>query len=212
MRVYLAGPMTGYKDFNFPAFAEAAARWRDAGHEVVSPAEMDDGDTTQPWTYYLRRDLREIVDVDAVAVLPDWQESKGATLEVTVAQGLDIPVLDAMTMGTYHEPVSAEALRLVYGPRAASYGHPTEDFGRAGRMWGAILGLPDVSPEKVGLCMAALKISREVNRPGRDNRVDMAGYAETLEKIALRRAEDARPAPPLQANDNLADWLIGHGS
>jgi len=84
--------------------------------------------------------------------------------------------------------VLREADRLVHGDRGDDYGHPLDDFGRTGRMWGAILDIPDVSAEKVGLCLAALKLSREANRPKRDNRVDLAGYAETLEMIVQRRA------------------------
>lgn len=77
-----------------------------------------------------------------------------------------------------------EAHSLVHGDRGENYGHPVDDFTRIGRMWAAILDMPDVTPEQVGLCMIALKLSREANLPKRDNRVDIAGYAETLDMIA----------------------------
>lgn len=38
-RVYLAGPMTGIADYNFPAFNAAAARLRAVGFDVVNPAD-----------------------------------------------------------------------------------------------------------------------------------------------------------------------------
>ena len=38
-RVYLAGPMRHYKNFNQEAFIEGARRLREAGHEVWSPYE-----------------------------------------------------------------------------------------------------------------------------------------------------------------------------
>ena len=46
MKIYIAGPMSGYEDLNYPAFAQTAAVLRNAGHEVVSPAELnpDSGD------------------------------------------------------------------------------------------------------------------------------------------------------------------------
>ena len=73
-----------------------------------------------------------------------------------------------------------EAHRLVHGDRGADYGSPLDDFTRTARMWSAILGAY-VSAEQVGLCMIALKISRQCNKPKRDNMVDVAGYAETVE-------------------------------
>jgi hypothetical protein len=77
-----------------------------------------------------------------------------------------------------------EAYELVHSDRGRDYGPPWLDFTRTGRMWGAILGLPDaVPPEQVALCMIAMKISRECNRPKRDNRVDIAGYVETLDMV-----------------------------
>jgi hypothetical protein len=87
------------------------------------------------------------------------------------------------------ETILQEAQRLVHGDRGQDYGHPIEDFTRTGRIMGAILGIPDVPPEKVALCMIAVKISREVNRDKRDNRVDMAGYAETLDMVRQRQRE-----------------------
>lgn len=83
--------------------------------------------------------------------------------------------------------ILSEAASLVHGDRGANYGHPIHDFTRTGRMWGAILGIPDVPPEKVALCMIAVKMSRECNSSKRDNAVDIAGYAETLAMVRDRQ-------------------------
>jgi len=79
-----------------------------------------------------------------------------------------------------HESALLEAQGLVHGDRNAAYGSPLEDFRRTAKMWSAILGV-EVLPEKVGLCMIAIKISRECNKHKRDNLVDVAGYAECVE-------------------------------
>jgi hypothetical protein len=39
IRVYVAGPMTGIKDFNYPAFNAVAASLREAGYLIENPAE-----------------------------------------------------------------------------------------------------------------------------------------------------------------------------
>ena len=82
--------------------------------------------------------------------------------------------------------VLLEAQKLVHGDRNADYGHPLDDFARTARMWSAILGV-EVSPEQVGLCKVAVKISRQCNRPKRDNLVDGAGYFETVSMVLEER-------------------------
>ena len=206
MKVYIAGPMTGIEDYNFPAFHEAAAKWRALGHEVFNPAETDNGDTTNEWEYYMKKDIAMLLQSDAVALLPGWEKSKGATLEVTIATHLGLKIYDAETFDPIdpkmkivnlqgHDSALVEALMLVHGDRQESYGHPIEDFTRTGRMWGAILGIPDIDPRIVAIMMAAVKISREVHKPKRDNRVDLAGYAETAEMVAQKQAELKQSEP-----------------
>jgi hypothetical protein len=80
------------------------------------------------------------------------------------------------------ETTLQEAQRLVHGERQGDYGHPLDDFSRTAAMWSAILSVP-ISAEQVGLCMMAVKISRQCNRPKRDNMVDAAGYAETVQMV-----------------------------
>ena len=81
-----------------------------------------------------------------------------------------------------HKSILTEAQQLVHGDRDTSYGHPLDGFERTAKMWSAILGI-DVRPEQVGLCMIAVKLSRECHRQKRDNLVDIAGYAETVEWV-----------------------------
>ena len=80
------------------------------------------------------------------------------------------------------ESILEEAKRIVHGDRGENYGHPFEDFSRTAKIWSAILGI-NIEPEQVALCMVGVKISREVNRPKRDNIVDGAGYFETLDMV-----------------------------
>ena len=93
MMLYIAGPMSRLPEFNYPAFHEAAARLREAGFQVVNPA--DGHDITKPLPAYdvmLAGALRKSLDCDAVAVLPGWEDSHGARLEVHVAEALGRPV------------------------------------------------------------------------------------------------------------------------
>ena len=89
--IYLSGPMNGYPDHNFAAFAEAREDLRDRGLKVVCPAEAGQ---VEGWTWeqYLRRDLiLMLLDCDALVALPGWEASKGANLEIYVAQRIGMP-------------------------------------------------------------------------------------------------------------------------
>jgi hypothetical protein len=94
VKVYISGPMSGYVDFNRPAFHAAAYRLRAKGYDVVNPAELDE--THPMWegathAEFLRRDIRLLVDCDLIYLLPGWKHSKGATGEKYVADlcGID---------------------------------------------------------------------------------------------------------------------------
>lgn len=91
MRVYLSGPMAGLPEHNFPAFHAHAKKLREAGYDVVNPAEIDNAGKT--WEGCLRADLREMCTCDAIALMPGWETSKGANLELHVAHRLGMKVL-----------------------------------------------------------------------------------------------------------------------
>lgn len=78
--------------------------------------------------------------------------------------------------------VMAESEALIYGDRQEAYGSATTNMTNIAKGWEVILGT-DVSPEKIALCMAWLKICRQVNKPQRDNLVDCCGYIGLVEKI-----------------------------
>lgn len=75
-----------------------------------------------------------------------------------------------------------QAEQAVYSDRAADYGTVTDNFGNTAKLWSAILD-KEITPEQVGLCMVALKISRQKFKFKLDNLIDIAGYAATLEKL-----------------------------
>lgn len=116
-KVYLAGPMTGYNKFNFPAFDFWRQFLVNAGHEVFSPAENDrrllgkdifwtpgDGDHDGAWKYWTipnAPDLRKMLGDDlqwiaqnatAIAMMPGWEKSSGANAEWALAKALGLKI------------------------------------------------------------------------------------------------------------------------
>ena len=97
LTIYISGPMSGYPDFNFPAFRTVAKRWREDGHTVVNPAEINADDPARSWEDCIRRDLRELLGCNAIALLPGWLQSRGANIEVQVARALQMAFYDAVS-------------------------------------------------------------------------------------------------------------------
>lgn len=90
-KTYVAGPMTGLPDLNFPAFHARAAELRALGHEVINPAEINP-DKSMSWRECMRTDIAALVFCDAIDLLPGWQASDGATLEHHIADRLGLKV------------------------------------------------------------------------------------------------------------------------
>jgi nucleoside 2-deoxyribosyltransferase len=101
--LYLAGPMTNMPDHNFPLFDELTDLLRRAGYEVISPAEMDrqkfgpeaEGfveHNTETGFASMTDDIHAVLVCDMIALLPEWEKSRGARVERTVAEICGKPI------------------------------------------------------------------------------------------------------------------------
>lgn len=104
--------MSGYDQFNFPAFHAAAQDLRSKGYIVLSPAEKDEEsgfDATLnsldgfDWKAAFSWDLLAIIEADAVVVLPGWEKSKGANIEVAAALFMKMNVILYPTMEIFDD-------------------------------------------------------------------------------------------------------------
>ena len=94
------------------------------------------------------------------------------------------------------ENILEEANRLVHGARRGDYGHPLTDWGKVAGMFNALFSAKlkaPVTAEDMIMTLVLVKLSRQENKPKRDNIVDGAGYFALLEMCAERRAEMPRP-------------------
>lgn len=85
--------------------------------------------------------------------------------------------------------IAGEAHDLVYGDRAATYGHPRFDFRVIAKIWSGMLqGVlkdgEELDEYRVALMMTGLKLARLVKSPHhKDSRVDAIGYVLTMERL-----------------------------
>lgn len=218
-RCYLAGPMRDYPEYNFPAFFTAAKLLRARGYEVWSPAENDvhadsfdpAKDTAQSMRHYMKRDLLAVLDADFVAVLPGWERSQGACLEVHVARTCGIPVWHADTLATVRsefaqrDAVLEEAARAAGKKGLAPLDAADEDFlFNSGYCQGRrdaeqeVLSLKIAAPQEVSKS-AASDPSAASGRSGPD------APAESAPREAPRCAHCV--AVPINLLEQTVEWL-----
>jgi hypothetical protein len=108
--IYVAGPMRGYEDFNFPAFDRQARILNKQGWKVINPAEMDRQSklpSNEPMVFdpvvnyedrefmrdALKRDMTVICnDCTAVYMMSNWESSRGAKAEYHLAKALGLDI------------------------------------------------------------------------------------------------------------------------
>lgn len=181
--------------------------WRQRFNSEFDPSNSDPAIQAGGDIYrdFLREDIQHILFCDAIALLPGWRNSKGVAIELAVATAMRLLVFDATTGDALpEESILEEAQRITHGDRNVDYGHPIDDYTRTARLWEPILAKwvkehtgVDIAPGTLdpalaALCMCQVKISREVHRSKRDNRVDLAGYAWVNDAIRTRQEEDMR--------------------
>jgi hypothetical protein len=98
------------------------------------------------------------------------------------------------------DPVSilTEAQEITQGSRRVAYGHPLDDYTRTAAMVSAMLAhklKEPLTPAEMTQIMCCVKLSRQTNRPARDNMLDLAGYAwctqEIIEELERRDLTNA---------------------
>jgi len=108
--IYVAGPMRGHDEYNYPAFDRQAQILEKQGWTVVNPAEMDRSISSpekcpmefNPSTNYddqefmreaLHRDLDQICNnCTAVYMMSGWETSRGAKAEWATAKAIGIDI------------------------------------------------------------------------------------------------------------------------
>lgn len=101
MRVYISGPMRGINNDNEAAFREAAHKLRARGHDPINPALNPTGLTLSE---YMRIDLTFIEACDAILLLPGWQFSMGAKVELAYATYIGKHVFLSIETAAVEEP------------------------------------------------------------------------------------------------------------
>lgn len=88
--------------------------------------------------------------------------------------------IDSELRGFVESPVGVDASKLVTGDRQISYGDPLDNYDKIAEVWSALTG-HHIDRRLAMHMMISLKQVRDLNVPGRDNEVDICGYAHLLQ-------------------------------
>lgn len=92
-KCYIAGKVTGLKESDYKAkFRKAEIAVTVLGYEPVNPVELPH-DHDKTWRSYMCEALVTMLSCDALYALADWQQSRGARIEVQLAKDIDMPVI-----------------------------------------------------------------------------------------------------------------------
>jgi hypothetical protein len=93
---YLAGPMSGYPEFNYPTFTSTTIMLRQSGFVVYSPhevpwptAEATLNDQEALWKYMMRQTRKMQRRCNSIILMAGWASSRGAKIELQRAMSMD---------------------------------------------------------------------------------------------------------------------------
>ena len=85
--IYIAGPMTGLPEYNFPAFmaAEHSLRLQYPEAIIINPAKNFEGCTDLEYKQYIQMNIAQVQSANHIHLLKGHEHSKGAKMEVAIA-------------------------------------------------------------------------------------------------------------------------------
>lgn len=98
-KIYIAGKVTGEPLIACTMKFGAAQKELEAlGFEAINPLAVV-GDFQSSWELAMKKCIKALVDCDAMVILPDWEESKGAKIERQLAWDLNITIFNFNKLG-----------------------------------------------------------------------------------------------------------------
>lgn len=103
---YISGPISGLENGNFQAFKNAEKKLTEEGYIVINPHEVGKDiykkwskildrskeQEEEMWIEFMKEDIKFLLTCQCLFLLDNWETSRGSTLELLLAQKLNIPI------------------------------------------------------------------------------------------------------------------------
>ena len=102
MKVYISGKISGLPISEVQRnFSEAERHLEEIGHEPVNPTKNDD--QTKNWSEHMVDDIEMLMGCEAIYLLDNWEDSKGARIEYRIAVELGLEIINAYDIEVFND-------------------------------------------------------------------------------------------------------------
>lgn len=109
-RVYISGKISGLSfEEAFAKFDEAKDYFLKLDYDVVNPMNLSHQHDLS-WESYMREDLKAMMDCDAIALLSNYRDSKGAGIEKELAEQLGFMIFIQSFLE--EEPINSKSIMV----------------------------------------------------------------------------------------------------
>ena len=93
LKIYISGKISGLAlEVAEKNFEIAEQKIKEIGHIPVNPMKLHDYKPELTWHDYMSADLAALVYCDAILMLENWEDSRGAKVEKALAEALNLKV------------------------------------------------------------------------------------------------------------------------
>jgi len=91
-KAYISGKITGMEERAKELFAQAENEVIELGFEPINPMMLNHQHDLS-WEAYMKKDIKALCDCEAIFLLRNYSDSKGALLELAIANELKLEVI-----------------------------------------------------------------------------------------------------------------------
>ena len=90
-KIYISGKISGIENKAFEIFEMAEKELQLRGFKTINPMKLDH-DHDKTWDSYIKEDIKHLLECNSIYMLNNWNDSKGATIEHSIAILLDYKI------------------------------------------------------------------------------------------------------------------------